>query len=92
VHNKKVEGGGQLYLHSFIIGGQVVSYMPRPFDPQVKRHWYPLERKLGGPANQYGLFKEAINLFQPVNEPRFFERPNCSPVTILSELSERPMF
>jgi hypothetical protein len=62
------------------------------FDPQVKTHWYPLERKLGGPANQSGLFEEAINLFQLVNEPQFFKRPNCSLVTILSELPECPMF
>jgi hypothetical protein len=58
----------------------------------VKRHWYPLERKLGGPANQFGLFEEAINLFQPINEPQFFERPNCSLVTLVFELPERPKF
>jgi hypothetical protein len=70
----------------------VVSYTPWPFYPQVKRDWYPLERKLGEPANQFGLIGDVTNLFQPAEEPQFFKRPHCSLVTILSKLPQYPMF
>jgi hypothetical protein len=32
----------------------VVSFMPRPLYPQGKSHFYPLDRRLGGPQNRPG--------------------------------------
>jgi hypothetical protein len=31
---------------------EVVSFTPRPLNPQGKRPWYPLYRKLGGPQGR----------------------------------------
>jgi hypothetical protein len=32
----------------------VVSFTPRPFYPEGKSPWYPLDRRLGGPQSRSG--------------------------------------
>jgi len=39
----------------------VVSITPRPFHPQGKSTWYPLDRGLGGPQNLSGYGGEERN-------------------------------
>jgi hypothetical protein len=55
-----------------------VSFTPQPFYPQGKSHWYPLDRRLGGPESRSGRGGEEINshplsgleppIIQPVSE------------------------
>jgi hypothetical protein len=39
----------------------VVSFTPRPFYPQEKSPWYPLDRRLGGPQMRSGRGGEEKN-------------------------------
>jgi hypothetical protein len=39
----------------------VVSSTPRPLYPQVKRFWYPMDRRVGGPQSQSGHSGEKKN-------------------------------
>jgi hypothetical protein len=54
----KVYWGVEVYLHAFFDLGTgwrwVVSFTPRPFYPQGKSPWYPLDRRLGGPQSRFG--------------------------------------
>jgi hypothetical protein len=48
----------------------VVSFAPRPFYPQRKSPWYPLDRRLGGPQSRSGCGGEEKNSQPlPVLEP-----------------------
>jgi hypothetical protein len=39
----------------------VVSFTPYPFYPQIKRSWYPFDRRLGGPHSRSGHGGEQKN-------------------------------
>jgi hypothetical protein len=58
----------------------VVSFTPRPFYPQGKSPWYPLDRRLGGPQSRSGHGGEEKNSQPPSGiEPQNPDRPARSP-------------
>jgi hypothetical protein len=52
------------------------SFMHRPFYPQGKGPWYPLDKRLGGPQSRSGLSGEEKNS-QPLPE---LEPPTIQPI------------
>jgi hypothetical protein len=53
---------------------------PRPFHPQVKSPWYPLDRRLGGPQSHSGRGGEEKNSQpRPGIEPWNTDHPSRSP-------------
>jgi hypothetical protein len=52
----------------------MVSFMPRPFYPQGKSPWYPLDRRLGGPQSCSGHGGEEKNSTY-INYKLFFRIP-----------------
>jgi hypothetical protein len=74
----------EVQFHSFFDLGTrwrwVVSFAPRPLNPQGKSPWYPLDRRLGGPQSRSGRGGEEKNSQSlPGMEPKNPDRPARSP-------------
>jgi hypothetical protein len=60
----------------------VVSFTPRPHNPQGESSWYPLDRRLGGPQSRSGRGGEGKNSQSPPGIEAPIIRPVAQRCTI----------